>query len=37
MTATANFRQMAQYIGLGDMRLDGAHRLRGVRHPLGHH
>ena len=20
-----------------DMRLDGAHRLRGVRHPLGHH
>ena len=36
MTATANFRQMAQYIGLA-MRLDDAHRLRGVRHPLGHH
>ena len=22
---------------VGDMRLDDAHRLRGVRHPLGHH
>ena len=37
MTATADFKQTAQYIGLGYMRFDNAHRLRGVRHPLGHH
>ena len=33
MTATANFRQVAQYIGLAICGLDDAHRLRGVRHP----
>ena len=34
MTATANFRQMAQYIGFAICGLM-VHRLRGVRHPLG--
>ena len=36
MTATVNFRQMAQYIGLAICTPNHAHRLLGVRHPLVH-
>ena len=37
MTATANFRQMAQHIGLAICGLMMRTAFGGVRHPLGHH